>query len=463
MLRLCLILCAAVLTAAERPNVIIINIDDLGYGDIAPFGSTINRTPHLDRMAAEGCKLTAFYGAPVCSPSRAALMTGCYPKRVLPIPHVLFPIDPVGLHPQEVTLAEVVKGVGYATACIGKWHLGDQPEFLPTRQGFEVFFGLPYSNDMGPEADGVKSDLGKPLPPSSAKGQPPLPLMRQETVLQRVLPDDQCSLVERYTDEAITFIRANRERPFLLYLPHSAVHFPIYPGRAFQQRNTNGYYSDWVEEVDAGIGRILDAVRDSGIDGRTLILFTSDNGGTKRGSNAPLRGFKTTTWEGGVRVPTIVRWPGHIPAGSTVDAITGMIDVLPTVAALAGAPLPSTHRLDGADLMPLLSAKPSAVPPHEVFHHFRGLKLEALRWRQWKLHLAKNELYDLTVDIGETTNIAANHPEVVARMNEIAQAMDQDLGRDGVGPGCRELGRVAKPQALIGFDGTVREGFTPSP
>lgn len=233
---------------ALKPNFIFINIDDLGYADIGPFGSTLNRTPHLDRMAKEGRKLTSFYAAPVCSPSRASLMTGCYPKRALPINHVLFPNDAVGLSPSEITIAEVLKPVGYATSIVGKWHLGDQPELLPTRQGFDEWFGLPYSNDMGPIADGVRSDLGKPIPPANpnanpnAKGQPPLPLMRNGKVVKRVLPDDQQSLVEIYTDEATAFITRNKARPFFLYLAHNAVHFPIYPGKKWAGKSPNGIY-----------------------------------------------------------------------------------------------------------------------------------------------------------------------------------------------------------------------------
>jgi arylsulfatase A len=250
---------------AERPNFIFINIDDMGYADIGPFGSKLNRTPNLDRMAKEGRKLTSFYAAPVCSPSRAALMTCCYAKRSLPIPHVLFPADAVGLSPKEITVAEVLKGVGYATAIIGKWHLGDQPEFLPNAQGFDLHFGLPYSNDMGPAADGVKSDWGKPLPVSKGKGQPPLPLLRNGTVLKRVLPDDQQSLVEMYTDEAVRFIAEKEGKPFLLYLAHNAVHFPIYPGKKWAGKSPHGIYSDWVEEVDWSVGRILEAVREHGL------------------------------------------------------------------------------------------------------------------------------------------------------------------------------------------------------
>jgi arylsulfatase A len=300
---------------ADGPNVVLINIDDLGYADIGPFGSTINRTPHLDRMAREGRKLTGFYAAPVCSPSRAALMTGCYPKRVLPIPHVLFPGNAVGLAPAETTIAELLKAKGYATGIVGKWHLGDQPEFLPTRQGFDSFYGLPYSNDMGPAADGVKSDFGKPLP-QEKNPQPPLPLMRNETVLQRVKPEDQVRLVELYTAEAEAFLKANQARPFFLYLPHSAVHFPIYPGDRFRGKSPHGLYSDWVEEVDWSVGRVLDTLRELGLAEKTLVIFTSDNGGTPRAVNRPFRGHKASTLEGGMRVPTIAWWPGKVPASA---------------------------------------------------------------------------------------------------------------------------------------------------
>jgi arylsulfatase A len=452
--------------APAPPNFIVITVDDLGYADIGPFGSKLNRTPNLDRMAREGRKLTSFYAAPVCSPSRAALLTGSYAKRALPIPHVLFPGDEVGLAPAEVTLAEVLKARGYDTGMVGKWHLGDQPEFLPTRQGFDSFFGLPYSNDMGPAADGVKSDLGKPLPMPANAGQPPLPLMRGEKVLQRVLPDDQQSLVERYTAEALEFIRRPRARPFFLYLPHSAVHFPLYPGKKWAGRSPHGLLSDWVEEVDWSVGEVLQAVRDLGLAERTLVLFTSDNGGTQRSVNAPLRGVKGTTLEGGIRVPTLAWWPGRIPAGTESDAVLAMFDVLPTLAARAGAALPAGRKLDGVDAWPHLSGQAGAAPAHDVFYYFRGLRLEAVRQGDWKLHLppaanldAPPRLYDLRADVGEANNVAAAHPEVVARLRERVAAMDADLGADGIGPGARALGRSPTGLPLIGRDGTVRAGF----
>jgi arylsulfatase A len=476
------VLCGNFQTAdAAKPNFVFINIDDLGYADIEPFGSTLNRTPNLNRMAAEGRRLTTFYAAPVCSPSRAALMTGCYPKRALPIPHVLFPGNGVGLSPSEVTVAEVLKSAGYATAIVGKWHLGDQPEFLPNRQGFDLHFGLPYSNDMGPAEDGVKSDLGKPLPTPKDKGQPPLPLLRNGTVVKRVLPEDQQSLVELYTAEAVQFIAAQKAAPFLLYLAHNAVHFPIYPGKKWAGKSPHGIYSDWVEEMDWSVGEVLNALRMHGLAEQTLVIFTSDNGGTPRAVNRPLRGHKGSTWEGGMRVPTIAWWPGKVPAGTASDALCGMFDVLPTFAALAGAQLPSDRKLDGADLRSVLTGEPGGRPPHEVFYYFSGLRLEAVRDLEWKLSLpvaatntagqakakaAANtastaRLYNLKSDLGESTDLAARYPEVVARLEKLVEQMKGDLGTQGLGPGVRPLGKVEHPQPLIGYDGKVRPGFEP--
>jgi arylsulfatase A len=448
-------------TRPAKPNFIIINIDDMGYADIGPFGSTLNRTPPLDRMAKEGRKLTSFYAAPVCSPSRASLMTGSYAKRALPIPHVLFPDNAEGLSPKEITVAEVLKDAGYATAIVGKWHLGDQPEFLPNQQGFDLHFGLPYSNDMGPAADGVKSDLGKPLPAREKKGQPPLPLLRNGKVVKRVLPDDQQSIVKDYTVEAVKFLTENKTKPFLLYLAHNAIHFPIYPGKDWAGKSPNGIVSDWIEEVDWSVGRILDTVRDQGLASRTMVIFTSDNGGTQRSVNTPLRGHKGSTLEGGMRVPTLAWWPGQIPAGTETDAIAGMIDILPTFAALSGGTLPTDRKLDGANLWPHLSGEMVATPAHDTFFYYYGARLEAVRQGDWKLHLfepnpaAKNKplpaqkLYNLKADIGEAHDVAAANPEVVARLQTLVATMKDDLGLDGPAPGSRELGHVPNPRPLI--------------
>ena len=471
-----------------KPNFIVINIDDMGYADIAPFGSKLNRTPNLDRMAKEGRRLTCFYGAPVCSPSRSALMTGCYPKRVLPIPGVLFPGAAVGLNPAERTVAELLKEAGYTTACIGKWHLGDQPEFLPPQRGFDYYLGLPYSNDMGPGEDGSKSSLGEPLPKrmpdnDSANvpetglvgpNQPPLPMVENHTVIARVKQDEQQGLVERYTTAALKFIRASKEKPFFLYLPHNAVHFPIYPGKKWAGQSPHGNYSDWVEEVDWSVGQVLDTLRELHLESRTLVLFTSDNGGTPRAVNAPLRGFKGSTWEGGMREPTIAWWPGNIPAGTSSDAISGMFDVLPTLVKLAGGQAPADRKLDGGDLWPVLADEAGAKSPHEVFYYYNGLKLEGVRSGPWKLRFApvpknakppdpahREQLYNLDSDIGESTDVAEANPSEVARLRALADAMKNDLGLDGIGPGVRPLGRVTNPQPLIGKDGKIREGFEP--
>jgi len=464
--------------ASEKPNFIVINIDDLGYGDIGPFGSQLNRTPNLDRMAGEGRKLTSFYAAPVCSPSRAALMTGCYPKRVLPLKGVLFPSAALGLNPEEHTVAELLKQAGYATACIGKWHLGDQPEFLPRRHGFDYFLGTPYSNDMGPAEDGAKSSLGDPLPkPKKVKSkgegtpvvkiglggafQPPLPLVENETVIARVGPDEQQGIVERYTEAAVKFITENRDKPFFLYMPHNAIHFPFYPGKKFHQQSANGIYGDWVEEVDGSVGRVLDTVRELKLEGRTIVVFTSDNGGSKLGLNTPLRGHKGSTWEGGIRVPTIAWCPGKIPAGTETDAITGMFDILPTFVNLAGGKVPADRKIDGGDIWPVLTGKPGAKSPHEVFYYFRGLDLQAVRSGAWKLHLANNELYNLADDPGESLDVAAANPDEVSRLQAFVGPMNDDLGAKGRGPGVRPLGEVTDPQPLIGADGTIRPGFEP--
>ncbi len=488
-----LFLCTVSALAAP-PNFVVINIDDLGYADIGPFGSKLNRTPNLDRMAREGRKLTCFYGAPVCSPSRASLMTGCYPKRVLPIPGVLFPASAVGLNPAEHTVAELLKQAGYATACIGKWHLGDQPEFLPNRRGFDYYLGIPYSNDMGAAEDGSKSNLGDKLPtPKGDAGaavdregirgasQPPTPLVENGKVIARVKQDELQGIVERYTVAAVKFIKENQGRPFFVYLPHTAVHFPLYPGKQWAGKSPNGIYSDWVEEVDWSVGQVLDTLRELKLAENTLVIFTSDNGGTPRAVNAPLRGFKTTTWEGGMREPTIAWWPGKIPAGTSTDEITGMFDVLPTLVKLAGGTVPADRKIDGGDIWPVLAGTPDAKSPHEVFYYFRGMKLEGVRSGPWKLRLAaavepppkgatgakakakagEDELYNLEADIGESKNVIAENPEVAKRLHGFVDAMKDDLGLNEAGPGVRPLGKVENPLPLIGKDGNIREGFAP--
>jgi arylsulfatase A len=480
------LLCLPCSTGAEgapapKPNFILINVDDLGYADIGPFGSQTHRTPNLDRMAAEGRKLTCHYAAPVCSPSRAALMTGCYPKRVLPIPLVLFPAAAVGLNPAERTVAELLKDAGYATACVGKWHLGDQPEFLPTRQGFDSYYGIPYSNDMGPASDGAKSSFGRPIPEPKGQakakaksqepaddetglkgpGQPPLPLLENERVVERVRAAEQATITRRYTERAERFVRDHKDRPFFLYLPHTAVHFPHYPAEEFRRKSNGGLLGTWVEEIDASVGRILDTVHELGLADRTLVFFTSDNGGpiNQGADNRPLRGGKTQTFEGGVRVCTIAWWPGKIPAGTATDEVTTMMDILPTFVTLAGGAVPVDRRIDGRDIWPLLAGTPGARSPHEVFYFYRGLALEAVRSGRWKLHLGAGALFDLRADLGEATDVAAANPTVVERLRALAEGTRGDLGLDGIGPGCRPMGRVDRPRPLIGLDGAIRAGF----
>ncbi|MFO7904086.1 MAG: sulfatase, partial [Pirellulaceae bacterium] len=321
----------------ERPNFVVIFIDDMGYGDIGPFGSTLNETPHLDRMATEGMTLTSFYvAAPVCTPSRAGLMTGCYPRRVglaRGSGHaVLFPGDKHGLHPDEITVAELLKEVGYATGCFGKWHLGDQPRFLPTEQGFDTYFGIPYSNDMWPE--------------HTRWPFPELPILRNKEIVDQVdNMDDQGTLCRRFTQEAVTFIKDHRDKPFFVYVPHAFVHHPRAASSRFMEQAKNVTEAQ-IEEVDWSVGRILETLRDEGLADQTFVLFTSDNGGARGCVNKPLRGGKGSAWEGGVREPTVAWWPQTIPAGSTCDEVATALDVLPTFAKLAGASVPDDRVID---------------------------------------------------------------------------------------------------------------------
>ena len=437
--------------AADQPNFILILSDDLGYGDIGPFGSTLNRTPSLDRMAKEGMRLTSFYGNPVCTPSRAQFMTGCYAKRVS-MPNVIFPSCPTGLSTNEQTVATLLQAQGYATMCIGKWHLGDQREFLPTRHGFDHYFGLPYSNDMGGGEEDPQKDK-----------RPPLPLLRDETVIEA--PAVQDTLTARYTDEAVKFITEHQSKPFFLYLPHTAVHVPLHPGSNFRGQSNNGRYGDWVEELDWSAGKILDAVRALGLATNTLVLFTSDNGpwltqGKNGGLAGPLRGGKGSTWEGGVREPTIAWWPGRIPAGAECGALAANIDILPTFVKLAGGQVPADRLIDGKDISPLLLGK-SKESPHEALFYFRSETLEAVRSGPWKLGLPPQlgaaaqekrtlapRLYNLETDIGETKDVAAENPDIVKRLEGYLAKMDSDLGGKQKGPGVRPAGRVENPKPL---------------
>jgi arylsulfatase A len=441
--------------AADRPpNMIVIFIDDMGYGDLGCYGSKVHRTPVLDQMAREGVRMTDFYSScSVCTPSRASLMTGCYPRRVnMHVDEknlcVLFPSARKGLSLDEITIAELLKDKGYATMCIGKWHLGDHPDFLPTKHGFDHYFGIPYSNDMG----------GK------GGARPPLPMLRDETVVEA--PVDQSPVTAQYTKEAIRFITTNKAKPFFLYLPHTAVHLPLFPGKAFKGKSKDGAYGDWVEEVDWSTGEILKALKELGIDEQTLVLFTTDNGSyrEKEGSNLPLRGRKGRTDEGGMRVPCIVRWPGKIPAGKACAQVAGTIDVLPTLAKLAGTQAPTDRIIDGKDLWPLLTQPISAESPHEAYYFYQMDQLQAVRCGTWKLFLpldskkrnwgkpegqSELKLFNLAKDIHEDHNLAEAHPEIVERLTALAEKARADLGDvDRPGKGQREAGWVEQGMPL---------------
>lgn len=458
-------------TSATKPNVVLIVADDLGYGDLGCYGAETIATPRIDRMAREGVRFTdAYAAAPFCSPARAALLTGRLPARA-GLPYVLFPAEHHGLPEAEITLAEVLRENGYATACIGKWHLGWDAPFRPRRQGFDVFFGTPYSNDSN------EWPVGAPF--LQVMGLVPFPLVEGERIVDA--PADQARLTERYTERAVAFIRENRERPFFMYLPHTMPHVPQYASPRFAGKSRGGLYGDAVEEIDASTGAILDVLRELGIAERTLVIFTSDNGAPARGgrgggadggakaakkakserfpgrshagSNGPLRGGKGTTFEGGVRVPLIAWWPRTLAAERVETGMVSQMDLFPTCVRLAGATLPAEQVIDGRDLGEQLT--PPAGP---VWHYF-GYQLQAVREGRWKLFLkveqrpeprppslwwehqprlfetqhrllAEPELYDLEGDVGETRNVAGEQPEIVTRLTRRAREFDAALQRD---------------------------------
>jgi len=424
--------------AADKPNFVIIFTDDQGYQDVGCFGSPSIQTPNLDRMAAEGMRFTDFYSAAsICSPSRAALLTGCYPPRV-GITKVLFPRDSIGLNPEEATIADILKGLGYATACIGKWHLGHLPEFLPTSNGFDYYFGIPYSNDM----DGVQGKNKSLDRAWRQKDFSPwnVPLMRGKYIIER--PADQTTLIERYTDEAVKFIGENKDKPFFLYLPHTMPHIPLFVSDEFYVEDVKKAYKATIEQIDSSVGRILAAIKEARVDKNTLVVFTSDNGPwlSKKhhgGCALPLRDGKFSTYEGGMREPCIMRWPAKIPAGKVCSEVCGTIDLLPTFAKLAGAEIPADRVTDGRDIWPLMEGRPGAGSPHEAYFYYSGNRLEAVRSSKWKLRRVENniELYDLEADIGEKENLAYKYSEIVKRLSGVMEQFDSELKANARPPG----------------------------
>lgn len=409
----------ALAAPARAPNIILILADDLGYGDLSCFGSQTIHTPHVDRLAEEGARFTDLYAcAAVCTPSRAGLLTGRYQLRV-GLPRVLHPKADTGISHWEVTLAEGLRRAGYATCCIGKWHLGDRPRYRPLRHGFDRYYGLLYSNDMNP-----------------------LPLYRGDEVIEE--PAEQSTLTERYTQEAVQFIRDSRDRPFFLYVPHTMPHVPLHVSPEFAGRSQGGLYGDVVECVDWSVGEIARTVDGLGLRDNTLLLFTSDNGPWLQqkehgGSAGPLRAGKGTAYEGGVRVPFVARWPGRIPAGHLCAAPVISLDLYTTALLLAGVTPPRDRVVDGRDMLPVLTGR--ARSPHDMLCFCVGDELRAVRGDNWKLHLRGQregqvvtldppELYDLAANLGETTNVAEQHPEVVAGLRERIATWEAELARE---------------------------------
>ena len=448
--------------AAPPPNVVIIFCDDLGYADIGPFGAKAWKTPHLDRMAAEGRKFTRCYvSSAVCSASRAALLTGCWHSRV-GIHGAFGPSARTGLHPDETTLAELLRARGYATAICGKWHLGRPAPFLPLAQGFDSYFGIPYSGDMWPKH------------PENPDAYPPLPLMEGNEVLRTL--DDQSDLTAQLTERAVRFIETSRDRPFFLYVPHPQPHVPLFCSARFKGRSGAGLYGDVIEELDWSVGEILAALRRTGVDEHTLVIFTSDNGpwlsyGEHAGSAGPLREGKGTSWDGGIRVPCLMRWPGTIPPGSTCPLPVATIDFFPTIAALTKSTLPA-RPIDGRNITPLLTGAADAPPPGALFIRYADNELQAVIDGPWKLVLphtyrtlgdqpravggipakyraakvAAAQLYNVDTDPGEKQDLAAAHPDIVQRLTAMAETSRRELGDSLTGT----KGSANRPPGRVG-------------
>ncbi len=432
--------------AVSRPNFVIVYADDAGYADLGCFGAKGIQTPNLDGMAHDGRRFTSFCVAQgVCSASRTALLTGCYPNRV-GILGALSPRTNHGINDSEHTIAQVLKPLGYHSAIFGKWHLGHHEKFLPMHHGFDEYFGLPYSNDMGPRP-GQKE--------RGVSGNPPLPLIDGDRVVET--NPDMSQLTTRYTERAVHFIDTHHEEPFLLYVAHAMPHVPLGVSEKFRGKSERGIYGDVIEEIDWSVGQILAALDRHHLNERTLVIFASDNGpwlsyGDHAGSAGPLREGKGTAWEGGVREPCVMRWTGKIPAGTTCTELAATIDILPTFAALAGAEVPSDHIIDGKDIRPLLFGEAGAKCPHKAYYYYWNQELQAVRSGPWKLHFPhtyrslKGEgghggkpapyvdrttplsLFNLETDIGEQHDVAAEHPEVVAQLEKLGEAAREDLG-----------------------------------
>ena len=427
----------------DKPNFIIIFTDDQGYNDLGCFGSKKIRTPNIDQLASEGRKFTSFYvPCSVCSPSRAALLTGCYPKRISMEKHVLFPKSDYGLHPDEYTIADHLKSLGYATACVGKWHLGHLPELLPRKQGFDSYFGIPYSNDMNHPDNKSKTKLTSDerwLDQASALEAWNTPLVENEAIIE--LPVDQRTITRRYTDKAIDFITANKEQPFFLYLPHSMPHIPLYVPDDVYDADPQNAYTCVIEHIDAEVGRVVKTVKDLGLADNTYIIFTTDNGPWLQfknhgGSADPLRAGKGTTFEGGQRVPCVMWAPGKIPAGTSTNAFATTMDLLPTIAAITKSELPK-QKIDGHDIIKSFSS--DETPRNEmVFYSSRG-ELEGIRQGDWKFlnvttrnrkkKTSKTEtfLFNLADDIGEQNNLLESNPEKVDSLKARMKELDDEI------------------------------------
>ncbi len=449
----------------SKPNVIIIFADDLGYGDLGCYGSKLNETPTLDKMADEGKMFSNFYvSSPVCSPSRASLMTGCYPQRIsfgtFDGLRVLFPGQGIGLSNEEKTIAKTFKESGYSTKIIGKWHCGDQKEFLPTNHGFDSYFGIPYSNDMGRQVkikDYIPNDSS--LHKITEWDRPPLPLVRDKEVIQE--QPDQRSIAERYTEDAVKFMRENKETPFFLYLAHMQVHLPLYAAEKFVKESKNGDYGACVASIDWSTKVIFDELKELGIDENTIVIFTSDNGSrlqNQGGSNGNLRGGKGQTWDGGQRVPCIIRWPGKINEGQQTDALSTTMDFLPSITKLIGGNLPS-KKIDGIEMSDLFFSNENSSK-RDSFLYYNEDELEAIRYKNWKLHFKKedkliNELYDLDNDISEKVNLYSSHKEIVSKLSILADEFRKSLGDkylDIKGEEVRPANRVDNPKPLTEYD-----------